>query len=87
MLRKVTRLVPLVIFTLLLSSFALADSSDGNNDSSSSGQQSNSNHDGTNDDNREGGKKPVSVPEPSTMALAGTGLLGIAGAMRRKFRA
>jgi PEP-CTERM motif len=85
MLRKITRLVPFVIFMLLLSPLALADRSDGNDDSSSGEHQSSSNHDGSNDD--KGGKKPVAVPEPSTIALGGTALLGIAGAMRRKFRA
>ena len=34
-----------------------------------------------------GAPPPAATPEPGTLSLLGTGLLGVAGALRRKFRA
>jgi hypothetical protein len=41
---------------------------------------------GTNSETIGFGNPPAATPEPGTLSLMGTGLLGLAGALRRKFR-
>jgi hypothetical protein len=95
-LRSGKRSILLAISVLLLfCSAALADSSVGYRSFASSRQQSDWNQrfgdhgnwyrDGGHRDNKHGG--PIAVPEPASMTLAGMGLLGLLGAIRRKARA
>jgi PEP-CTERM motif len=81
---------------LLFCSAALADSSVGQRDFSAGWRQSEWNQSFGNHSNnnwyRDGGhrdgrhRRPVAVPEPASMTLAGIGLLGLLGAIRQKAR-
>ena len=94
MTSRLKRFIPLVAFLLLLSSAAMADSSRDNSWRGSHIQdftQGEYNHHG--DDNNQWdedggrcGRKPIAVPEPSSIAFAGVGLLGVLEAIRRKAR-
>jgi PEP-CTERM motif len=66
----------LIVCTLLLSSAAFA--------SQGPGSKGCINHERNDFWDHDGGRTPVTVPEPSTLALAGTGLVGLMGLIRRK---
>ena len=91
MTNRLKRFIPLAAFLLLLSSAAMADSSSGN-DSWDRPQTSDftqidvHNHSRWDEDGGREGRKPIAVPEPSSIAFAGVGLLGVLEAIRRKAR-
>jgi hypothetical protein len=87
MTSRLKRFIPLVAFLLLLSSAAMADSS--RDDSWRGSHTSDFTQDDNNHWDEDGGRpgrKPIAVPEPSSIAFAGVGLLGVLEAIRRKAR-
>ncbi len=85
------RFIPLAAFLLLLSSAAMADSSSNNDFSGGSQNPAFSQGDLYNrsrwDENGgRDGRPPIAVPEPSSIACTGMGLLGVLEVIRRKAR-
>jgi PEP-CTERM motif len=85
MTKHLKRFIPLAAFLLLLSSAAMADSSS-NNDFGTQTTQGLRNHSRWDNSGAQDGRPPVTVPEPSSIALTGMGLLGVLEVIRRKAR-
>ena len=88
MTNHLKRFIPLAAFLLLLSSAAMADSSS-NNDFSGGSQTSEfnvRNYSRWDNSGGQDGRTPIAVPEPSSIAFTGMGLLGVLEVIRRKAR-
>jgi hypothetical protein len=91
MSNRLKRFIPLAAFLLLLSSAAMADSSSRDDFSGGSHtpdftQGEDHNHSRWDKDGGRDGRNPIAVPEPSSIAFTGVGLLGVLEATRRKAR-
>jgi hypothetical protein len=91
MTNPLKRFIPLAAFLLLLSSAAMADSSSSNDFSGSSQtpvftQGDFHNRSRWDENGGRDGRSPITVPEPSSIACTGMGLLGVLEVIRRKAR-
>ena len=74
----------LIVFTLLLSSAAFANCDSSHNGKADFGDEATCTQDHARWDSRGDGRTPISVPEPSSLAFTGAGLVGLLGIIRRK---
>jgi hypothetical protein len=90
MTNHLKRFIPLAAFLLLLSSAAMADSSSndfsGRSQTSAFTQGDVNNHSRWDENGGRDGRTPIAVPEPSSIAFTGMGLLGVLEVIRRKAR-
>jgi len=84
MTNHLKRFIPLAAFLLLLSSPAMADS--GRSQTSAFTQGDVNNHSRWDENGGRDGRTPIAVPEPSSIAFTGMGLLGVLEVIRRKAR-
>jgi hypothetical protein len=84
MTNHLKRFIPLAAFLLLLSSAAMADS--GRSQTSAFTQGDVNNHSRWDENGGRDGRTPIAVPEPSSIAFTGMGLLGVLEVIRRKAR-
>jgi hypothetical protein len=85
MTKHLKRFIPLAAFLLLLSSAAMADS--GRSPQTFTFTQGDANNHSRWDENGcRDGRPPIAVPEPSSIACTGMGLLGVLEVIRRKAR-
>jgi hypothetical protein len=84
MTKHLKRFIPLAAFLLLLSSAAMADSSRSQTFTFTQGDANN--HSRWDENGSRDGRPPIAVPEPSSIACTGMGLLGVLEVIRRKAR-
>jgi hypothetical protein len=84
MTKHLKRFIPLAAFLLLLSSAAMADS--GRSQTSDFSQGDANNHSRWDENGSQDKRNPIAVPEPSSIACTGMGLLGVLEVIRRKAR-
>jgi hypothetical protein len=84
MTKHLKRFIPLAAFLLLLSSAAMADS--GRPQTFTFNQADANNHSRWDKNGSRDGCPPIAVPEPSSIACTGMGLLGVLEVIRRKAR-